>query len=205
MQGRKLAQQFLGALVLHHGGLDDHLDDLIAASVLAGIEDAALAQPKLLLVLRAGRDLEQRFSVDGRNLDLGSEAGFGDGNRHLQLNVVTFAAEQGMIFDVSGDVEIARGRSHASGVAFTGNSQSRATLRAGRDSYFDNLGMSEAAIAVARRADVLESAFAIAFRAGEVELHVARHLGYAAGGIALRTGHRPGLIASGAKAGGALV
>ena len=94
MQCRQFAQQFLGALILHHRRLQHHLDDLIAARVLARVEYAPFAQPELLLVLRARRNLQQRLAVDGRHFDLGAQARFGHSDRHLQLNVVAFAAEQ---------------------------------------------------------------------------------------------------------------
>ncbi len=64
--------------------------------------------------------------------------------------------------------------------------------------------MGNAAIAVASGAGVLKAAFAVAARAGEIELHIARHLGYIAGAVALRTGDGAGFVAASAMAGGAL-
>ena len=59
------------------GCFQNHLDDLIAPRILAGVENAAIPQAELLIVLRAGRNLEQRLAVDGGHFDLGSEPRFG--------------------------------------------------------------------------------------------------------------------------------
>ena len=110
-----------------------------------------------------------------------------------------------MILDVGGDVEVARRRSHGSGIAFAGHAQPGTALSTGRYANFHHFGMGQPAVAVAGGANVLEPSLAVASRAGEVELHIARHLSYIPGTTALGTGNRPGFIASGAVAGGALV
>ena len=75
----QLAQQLAGALVARVGRLDDDLDDLVAALVGARVEHALLAQPELLAVLGALRNLQQRPAVDGRHFDLGAQRRFPDG------------------------------------------------------------------------------------------------------------------------------
>src|SRR5690349_15109840 len=64
MQRGQLPQQLLRALILHYRSLQHDLDDLISATVFAGVEYAPLAKPEFLLVLSAGRDLQQRFAID---------------------------------------------------------------------------------------------------------------------------------------------
>ncbi len=53
---------------------------------------------------------------------------------------------------------------------------------------------------MARRAGVLKPAFAAAARAGQIELHVPRHLLHVAGSVALRAGDRTGFVAARAVA-----
>src|SRR5438128_5408574 len=103
MQLRQFPQNLLGTLVLHLGGLDHNLHDLIAALILTRVEDALLAQAELLPALRPGRDLEQRAAVNGGHFDLGAQSRLGhrDGNR--DLNVVAFAVEEGRLLDAHGD------------------------------------------------------------------------------------------------------
>ena len=72
MQLAELAQDFLGALVIHWRRLDGDLDDLIATLVLTRVEHALFAQPELAAVGRAWRNLEQRAAVDSRHFDLGA-------------------------------------------------------------------------------------------------------------------------------------
>ena len=51
-----------------------HLHDLVAPLVLPRVQNAALAQPELLFVLRALRNLQQRAAIDGGHFDLGAQA-----------------------------------------------------------------------------------------------------------------------------------
>ena len=59
----------------------------------------------------------------------------------LNLDVVAFAAEERMLLDVGGDVEVARRRAHGAGIAFAGNAQPRTVLRAGGNAHLHRLRM----------------------------------------------------------------
>src|SRR5438874_10965221 len=97
IEGGALTQELLGALVPRIGHLQDHVDNLVAARSFAGIHHAALAQPELLIVLGARRDLQQSLAVYGRDFNLGAESRLGNGDRDLQMDVVPDAAEQWML------------------------------------------------------------------------------------------------------------
>src|SRR5689334_10594290 len=94
VQPGELFQQLAGLLVAGVGGLDDDLDDLVAALVGALVQHAPLAEAELLAVLGAARDLEERPAVNGRRLDLGAESGLPDGDGQLDLDIVAFALEE---------------------------------------------------------------------------------------------------------------
>src|SRR5579872_1784578 len=189
VQLAELAQEFLGALVLYLRHLDGYFHDLIATLIFARVEYALLAQPELAAVGRARRNLEQRAAVDGRYFDLGAQAGLGDRDGDADLDVVAVAREERMLLDARGDVEVACGRAHSAGVAFAGDAQARSVLRARRNVHRNGFGSGHAAIAVTRRAGVLQFPFAAAPWAGEIELHGAGHLRHLARAVALRAGH----------------
>ncbi len=193
---RQFPQQFLRPLILHYGSLQHHLYNLIPARVLARIENAALAQPELLLVLRARRNLEQRLAVDGGYFDLGSQSRFRYRDRYFEQNVVALALEQRMIFHVRCDVEIARRRSHGPRIAFARHAEARTILRARRNAYLNRFGMRQPSVAMAGGTGILQPPFAIAARTREIELHVARHLSHVARAIALWTGDRSRVMAA---------
>ena len=88
----------LGAFVLRLRRLDRHFHDLIAALVGARVQHALLAQPELLAVLGALRNLQQRAAVDGRHFDLGAQRRFRHRDRHLDFDIVAVAAEERMLF-----------------------------------------------------------------------------------------------------------
>src|SRR6185312_2681896 len=198
MQGRQLPQELLGFFVAHFGSFQDDLNDLIALRSLARVRNAALAQAEFLAVLGAGRNFEQGLAVDRRHFDFGAEAGFPDGDGDLHVDVVAFTAEDRMLLDMSGDVEIAGGGAHGAGVALAGDAQTRAIFGSGGDADFDHLFVGDASIAVAVGARVLDAALAFAARAGEIELHIARHLLDVPGAVALRAGDGARVITAGA-------
>src|SRR5579871_1183969 len=189
MELGELAQNFFGALVMDLRRLDGDFDDLVAALVLARVEDAFFAQPELTAVGRAWRDLEQGTAVDGRDLDFGPEAGFADADRHADFDVVAVTGEERVLFHARGDVEIACRRAHGAGVALAGNAQARSVLRARGNINGDGFGARDAAVAMAGGAGVLQFTFAAAARAGQVEFHGPGHLRNLAGAAALRAGN----------------
>src|SRR5690348_9455219 len=83
MDAGKLAKQFARLFVLGLGRLDVDLHDLVAVLVQARVEDALVAQPELLSVVGALRDLEQCAASDGGHLDFGAERRFPHRDGHL--------------------------------------------------------------------------------------------------------------------------
>ena len=74
------------------------------------------------------------------------------------------------------DVEIARRHPHGARVAFAGDPQARAVLRAGRNAHLDRFVAQHAPVAVAGGADALQLARAPQRGQVEVEFHRPRHL-----------------------------
>src|SRR5579864_222677 len=78
----EFAQKFLGALVPGHGYGDLYFHDFVAAHTIFGSGGHALfAQTQFLAALRAGRNLQQRASVNGGDLDFCAERRFAGGHR----------------------------------------------------------------------------------------------------------------------------
>src|SRR5260370_28538298 len=159
MKLSQLAQQLLGPLVLDLGSLDHHFHDLIAALVLARIENALLAQPKFPSVGRSWRDFQQRAAVNRGHFDLRAQAGLGDGNRHFDLDIVSVAVEERMLLYARRDVEIACRSAQRAGIAFARNPQPRAVLRPGRNVDGYRLGARDAPVAMTGGAGVLQLSF----------------------------------------------
>src|ERR1039458_370620 len=132
--------------------------------------------------------LQQGWSVDGRNFDLGARRRFPDSHRNLDLYVVAIAVEEKMLFDLGGDVEIARRGAHGTGVALARHAQAAAAAGARRNADLHRFRACDAAFAAAGGAGVAQLAGPAAARAGEAELHGAGHLGDVAGTMALRAG-----------------
>src|SRR5580658_8314976 len=181
------AQQFLGALILHHRRFQLHFDNLIATLAGTRVQHAFFAQTELLAVLGALRNLEQRTAVDSGHLDLGAEAGFVDAHRHTDLNVIAIAAKEGMRFDAQRDVKVAGRGAMRSGIALAGDAQSGALLRARRNPDLHGFICGDAAIAMTGGACILKAAGSIAARAGEAEAHGAGGLRDIAAAVAFRT------------------
>src|SRR5579863_10377983 len=93
VQRRVLAQQFLGAFIVHLRSLHNDLDDLVAARRGSRILHALLAHTELLSVLGALRNLELRPAIDGGYLDRGAQASLVDTHRDSDQNVIRIAPE----------------------------------------------------------------------------------------------------------------
>src|SRR5712691_148359 len=198
-----LAQQFLGALVVDHRGLDRHLHDLVASLAGARIRHALFTETELLPVARALGNLQQRAAVDGRHLDLGSQARFIDAHRHGDLDVVAVAAEKRMRIHAHCNVEIARRSAMGAGVTLARHAQPRTLLRARWNAYLHSFRLRDAAVAVTSGAAVAQPPRAFAARATQAEPHRSGRLRYVPAAVALRAdgvGARTGAcaVASGA-------
>src|SRR5579863_10069700 len=198
-----LAQQFLGTLVLDLRRVDGDLHDLIAARSGARVRHALLAEPELLAVLGALRNLQEGAAVDGGHLDLGAEARFIDPHRHGDFDIVSVAAEKGVRIHAHRDVQIARRCAQRAGVPLAGHAQAGTLLRPGRNSHLDGFLGGDAAIAMAGRAVIAQPSRALALGTGEAEAHRARHLRHGPASIALRANRIGAGPRAAAGAGGA--
>src|SRR5690348_12160932 len=97
-----------------------------------------------------------------------------------------------MVLHSGGDVQVARRRSHRSGVSFPGDPQPRAVPRPRRYPYLHRFRVSHASVASACWTGIPQFAAAAATRTGQVEAHRARHLAHVPRALALRTGHFAG-------------
>src|SRR5215472_6297082 len=154
----QLAEQLAGLFVIGRRSLHHDLDDLIAAPVLTLIEYALFAHSELLTALGALRDFQHRAPIDGWNLDLRPEAGLIHPHGNGDFDVVAVAAEEGVILDANGYVEVAGRSAHRARVPFTGNAQPRSGLSTGRNTDLNGLLVGDAAIPVAGGAHILQLA-----------------------------------------------
>src|SRR5437867_3132197 len=88
IQSSQLAQDFLGALILHLRSRERHFYNLISMRALARVQYAFFPQAELLPVLRPRWNLQQRAPIDRGNLDLGAQSGLADCNRHADFDIV---------------------------------------------------------------------------------------------------------------------
>src|ERR1035437_8876762 len=188
MELRHLAQQLARVLVVRFRRLDGDLHNLVAALIGARIQDALLAQPEALAVRGSLRNLEERAAIDGGHLDFGAQRRLPHRDGNLDFDVVAFAVEEWVFLHFSGDVEIARRRSHGSGVALARHPQPGAVARARREARLHHLRARYAALAPAFGTGIPQFPRASAARAGQVELHGPGHLGHVASPLALWAG-----------------
>src|SRR5262249_19473391 len=120
---RQFSQQFLSSLVVNVGSLDHDFDDFVAARILARVHDALLPQPELLEILSSLRDLQQRASVDGWDLDLCPQPRLRNRDGHLNVNIVALASEERMRLDPYCDVQISSRCTTAASIALSRDAQ----------------------------------------------------------------------------------
>src|SRR5947209_6257039 len=184
-----------------------------ATGYSTAVPPARAAQPRQALaaqaldraVLGAGRHAQALASAQGGHLDLGAAQRLGDGERHLDLDVVALALEGRRLGDVGDHVEVP-GRSPArAGLALARQPHAAALAHPGRDVDPVALDGAHRTRAVTGRAGLLDDrARAPAARAGsrdrEHPLALGLHAAPLAAGADL--GRRAGLGA-GSVAGGA--
>ena len=88
-------------------GLDDDLDQLVAAAPAADVGHAAALEPEHVAALRPPGDVQPVGAVEGRHLDLGAEGGLREADRHLAEQVVAVALEERVLADQDLDAEVA--------------------------------------------------------------------------------------------------
>src|SRR5690349_9868202 len=131
------AGEFLEQLALARGQLprrlDEHADDLVAATVAVHVRDAAALQPERLARLRPGRDLHLRRALERRHVDLRAERRLREADRHVADDVRPLADEERVLADVEHDVEVARRAAARRGLTLATQLETRAAVDAGRD------------------------------------------------------------------------
>src|SRR6185295_10098047 len=88
--------------------LDDHMAEEIARLAAADAFDSLRFEPEGLAGLGLGRHADLRRAVERRDGDLAAERGGSDRDRHLAVQVVVVALEDGVRLDVHLHVEVAR-------------------------------------------------------------------------------------------------
>src|SRR4051794_22005236 len=204
-------RELLDGLLLLRGELVRHLDhepivQVAAAGTGAERRRALAAQALERAVLGAGRHAQALGAVQRRDLDLGPAERLGDGDRDLDLEVVALALEDRRLAHVRDDVEVARRPAAQAGLALAGKADARALLDAGGDVHAGALHLTQAPLAAAGGAGLLDhraGAAAARARTGDGEHALALRLDAAA--VAdradLRRGARPRAGAAACRAG----
>ena len=86
--------------------------------------------------LRAFGNLQGVIPFERGDADLGAESGLSERDRHHAVQVVAFALEEGMLFDVEDDVEVAGRPAEGAGFAVPGEADASAVFDAGGDLGF---------------------------------------------------------------------
>src|SRR5688572_12759758 len=81
----------------------------VAAITSIHVHDAFAPELEDLAALSSSGHFQVGLSFEGRDGDLASKCGESEGDRHFTIEIVVFALEDGVLFDVDDDVKIARG------------------------------------------------------------------------------------------------
>src|SRR4051812_9099147 len=153
----------------------------------------------------AGRHAQLLRAVQRRHVHLGAAKRLGDGDRHLDLEVVALGLEDGRLVHVRDDIEVAGRTAAQAGLALAGQADARTLLHARGDVHAVALDLPQAALARAGRARLLDDgARAATARARPRDGEHALALGLDAAAVAhradlrLRAGARAGAAARGA-------
>src|SRR4051794_17764229 len=138
------------------GDVDDEPVVDVAPALAAELWRALAAQPLHRAVVRAGRHAQALAAVQRRHLDLGAADRLGDRERDLDLDVVALAPEDRAVLDVRHDEQVAGRAVVRPGRALAREPDPRALADAGRDVDAVALRRAHDALAVARRARVLD-------------------------------------------------
>src|SRR6202140_5152130 len=184
----QFAEQFFRPLVARHGHGHGDLDDLIPARAFLRCRGHTLfPQAQLLSGLRSRRNLQQRPAVDRGHFDLRSQSGFGRAYRDSQIDVVSVAPEDRMLFSSDDRIKIARWAAVDPGIPLARNANPLSVTRASLDAHFERLRFRHRAFTMAggTRRQIL--ARPVASRTLHVELHPSAGLGDVSRSVALRT------------------
>lgn len=142
-------QQLALALVQFRGDLDVnfHVQITFAVAVEHGHTFVANAEGRSRL--RAFGNLERVLAIHGGNAHIGSDGGLSDRNGDDTMQVVSFANEEGMLFYVQHDVQVAGRTSEGTDLAASGKTNARAIFHACGNFGVDRALAQNAAIALA--------------------------------------------------------
>src|SRR6187551_10540 len=103
----ELTQELLLAVGEAHRRFHHHLAHEVAGVARANALDALAAKAEHLAGLRFRGHLDLGGAVERRDLDLAAQRCLGEADRHLAMQVVAFALEDGVLLEVDHDVEVA--------------------------------------------------------------------------------------------------
>ena len=146
------------ALLFIEGGWDAHGDVDVVVAAAAAVEElhALAAQTEDLTGLRARRNLQRLFAVDRLRSHFRAESGLRHRHALLTVNVIVAARELRMRFDGDEDVEIARRSAVVAGLPFSGDTQTRTVIDAGRNLHGDLFLFAHTARAITRHARLFD-------------------------------------------------
>src|SRR5579871_155199 len=183
----ELLHQITDALVgrRRHDHLD--FDVLIAAFAVARARHAFFLESQGLAAVRARRNSNERSSVDCGDFYFCAERRLRHCDGNFRVEIVAAPFEKLVGFDHDGQVQIAGGSSHRSGISFPRNAHAATVGYAWGNAHIDGLVVADTAFAAARFARGAQLAGAAAAIAWDVETHFARGLLNRAAAIASRT------------------
>ena len=160
--------------------LDEEVQMLVAACGRTQRGQALPAQADHLSALRSFRDPLLQLALEGRHLDLRAERGLRERDRHLAVEVLAVAREQGVGLHRDHHVEIARRAAGDSRLSLAREAQPRAVVDAGRHAHLDALQALDAPRAAAVRTalahDLAGSGAIVAGTADSEEALLQHHL-----------------------------
>ncbi len=162
--GEFLEFGFLGVIEMG-GDFDGDAGEEVAGAVALDVFDAVAFEAEDGVVLGAGGDFDVGLAGEGGDFEFSAEGGLDEADGDFADEVVVFAGEDFVGFDVEDDVEVAVGAALEAGFAVAGGAKAGAGVDAGGDAEFDLGGAFAAALAAAGGAGFFDNA-AGAFAAG---------------------------------------
>src|SRR5256712_5212160 len=149
-----LLQQFLLLRSQIRGDFDFHADKLIARAIAPQAGRAEPLEPEDLVMLRPGRDLDDRaVALQRRHLDLRAERGGGETDGELADDVIALASEGRMRGHLDQHIEVAGGAAVLARLALVRQAQPIARLDAGRNVHVEHAFSLHPLLPAARRTE----------------------------------------------------
>jgi hypothetical protein len=187
----EFGQQFALAFSQFPGCLYSHLNEKIAFAVPIEHRHAFVPDPKRGSRLRAFGDFQLVFSLQRRNHDLRAQGSLWERNRDHAVQVVALALEEGVLFDVQDNIQIAGWTSERARFAQAAETNSRAVLHSRGHLSLDHALAQQAAFAFTLRAGIGDYApRALAGWAGSSDAEEALLIPHLTAPIARPAGHR---------------